>query len=98
MLAAARLRYPRLPNSIMASAFSVLHGAGGSGAVNGLGTVAAGAQAPADQASSNSNSLFTLTALSRWSVLSKQLPRLSPARPSSIPIRLLTQLTRDVQR
>lgn len=71
---ARRLRCPRLSTSIMASAYGVIHGAGSAGGGhNKLGSTAAGAKSVAN-ATLADNSSFTVTALSRWSVLSKQLP------------------------
>lgn len=55
----------------MASAFSVLHGAA-TGNPHSAATASA-ANGPSTSASASS-SHFTITALSRWSILTKQLP------------------------
>lgn len=67
-------RRPSLPSSAMASAFSVFHGAASntSGAPNGP----AGPNAPNGPSSAH----FTVTALSRWSILTKQLPPIDKIR------------------
>jgi hypothetical protein len=68
---AARLRRPTFSSSAaMASAFSVVRGAANTGSYS----AAAGASNGPD------SSQFTLTALSRWSILNKQLPPVDKIR------------------
>lgn len=72
------LRRPFLPLSAMTSAFSVLHGApqsnSYSSAANANGSASNGGP------SNSSDSQFTVTGLSRWSIANRQLPSVDGIR------------------